>query len=405
MQGVYGPPALSLHTMFSRKLAVLTVCALGICSTLFGQGYNSKGGSHRGYNSPYTQQEQQASAWSGSGIALGPKVFATNNHVVDGATHLYVYFPDTKSKYTAQTICVDSENDLALVRITDSGFKGFPEIRYGFKKAAEDVGTSVFVLGYPRVDTMGEEVKLTTGVLSSRSGYQGNQAQYQMSAAVQPGNSGGPLFNDSGELIGIVSAKHTDGAENVSYAVKLSYLSDLVSRSGESINLSRKSQISSEKLSEQCKVVIPCTVMVLADNARESGSPRTGSRTYGTSGRYPIHVNAPDIQQANVDNVAIVGIEIAENGTAVYMTIANPTQQGYWYNISKDTYLLDKATGKKYTLKASDNCEIAPKRSDLPAGYQTDIVLYFPALPATVSSIDLCEPTNSGWQFKGILLQ
>ena len=391
--------------MRSRRLSLLMVFAIGICSPTFGQGYNSKGGSHRGYNSPYTQQEQQASAWSGSGIALGPKVFATNNHVVNGATHLYVYFPDTKSKYAAQTICVDSENDLALVRITDSRFNGFPEIRYGFKKAAEDVGTSVFVLGYPRVDTMGEEVKLTTGVLSSRSGYQGNPSQYQMSAAVQPGNSGGPLFNDSGELIGIVSAKHSDGAENVSYAVKLSYLEDLVSRSGENITLSRSSQISSIKLSEQCKVVIPCTVMVLADNSRESSTPRTGSRTFGTSGRYPIHVNAPDIQQSNVDNVTIVGIEIAENGTAIYMTIANPSKQGFWYNISKDTYLLDKATGKKYTLKATDNCEIAPKRSSIPAGYQTDLVLYFPTLPASVASLDFCDPTDAGWQIKGIQIK
>lgn len=141
----------------------------------FAQGYNSKGGSHRGHQTPYTQQERQPSHWSGSGIALGSKVLATNNHVVDGATHLYVYFPETKAKYKAKTITVDSINDLALVRIVDSEFKGFPTIKYGFKKDLEDVGTEVFVLGYPRVDTMGEEVKLTTGVVSSRSGFQGNK--------------------------------------------------------------------------------------------------------------------------------------------------------------------------------------------------------------------------------------
>lgn len=250
----------------------------------FGQGYNSKGGSHRGYQTPYTQQEQQPSYWSGSGIALGPKVFATNNHVVDGATHLYVYFSESKSKYKAETITVDATNDLALVRITDPNFKGFPAIKYGFKKSLEDVGTEVFVLGYPRVDTMGEEVKLTTGVVSSRSGFQGNQSQYQVSAPVQPGNSGGPLFNDNGELIGIISAKHTDGAENVSYAVKLSYLNDLIMRSGESISLNKSSQIFSQKLSEKCKAVIPCTVMVVADN--ESDCHTRHSSTVGSSERY-----------------------------------------------------------------------------------------------------------------------
>lgn len=384
-----------------RLLSITILTLLPILS--FAQGYNSKGGSHRGYKTPYTQQEQQPSHWSGSGIALNAKVFATNNHVVDGATHLYVYFPETKAKYKAETITVDATNDLALVRITDPDFKGFPAIKYGFKKSLEDVGTDVFVLGFPRVDTMGEEVKLTTGVVSSRSGFQGNQSQYQVSAPVQPGNSGGPLFNDNGELIGIVSAKHTDGAENVSYAVKLSYLNDLIVKSGESISLTRSSQISSQKLSEKCKAVIPCTVMVVADNEREGQIRRSSS--YGTAGRYPIHVNMPQVQSASTEIAGIIGIEITDKSTALYMGIVNPGNQDTWYSINKGTYLIDKATGKKYTLKSAENCEIAPKRSALPAGYQTEFVLYFPSIPATVTSIDLCEPTDTGWKFTGIQVQ
>ena len=384
-----------------RLFLILATTLVPFCA--FAQGYNSKGGSHRGYQTPYTEQEQQPSAWSGSGIALGPKVFATNNHVVDGATHLYVYFPETKARFKAETITVDATNDLALVRISDPDFNGFPTIRYGFKKTPEDVGTEVFVLGYPRVDTMGEEVKLTTGVVSSRSGFQGNQSQYQVSAPVQPGNSGGPLFNENGELIGIISAKHTDGAENVSYAVKLSYLNDLIARSGERIDLNRSSQIAAQKLSEKCKAVIPCTVMVLADNEREGQAPRATS--YGTSGKYPLHINMPDVQRTNTDIAGIIGIEITESGTAFYMTVVNPTETNSWYNIDKGTYLLDRTTGKKYPLLRAENCEIAPRQSELPAGYQTDFVLYFPAIPATVTSLDLCEPTDTGWKFLGIQIQ
>ena len=367
------------------------------------QGYNSKGGSHRGYQTPYTQQEQQPSHWSGSGIALESKVFATNNHVVDGATHLYVYFPETKEKYVAKTIKTDPTNDLAIVRITDPNFKGFPTIQYGFKKALEDVGTDVFVLGYPRVDTMGEEVKLTTGVVSSRSGFQGNQSQYQVSAPVQPGNSGGPLFNDSGELIGIVSAKHTDGAENVSYAVKLSYLNDLIASSGESINLTKSSQIASQKLNEKCKAVIPCTVMVIADNEREGQSRRSAS--YGATGKYPIRINMPDLKEQNTETAGIIGLEIAENGTAVYLVVVNPYNQAISYSINKGTYITDNDTGKKYVLKGTDNIEIAPKKGSIPAGSQAEFVLYFPAIPATVTSIDLCEPSDAGWQFTGIQIR
>lgn len=385
-----------------RVLSITLLSLLPIIA--LAQGYNSKGGSHRGYQTPYTEQEQQPSHWSGSGIALGSKVFATNNHVVDGATHLFVYFPETKSRYKAETITVDATNDLALVRITDPQFKGFPPIQYGFKKSLEDVGTEVFVLGYPRVDTMGEEVKLTTGVVSSRSGFQGNQSQYQVSAPVQPGNSGGPLFNDSGELIGIVSAKHTDGAENVSYAVKLSYLNDLIVKSGESINLNKSSQIASQKLSEKCKVVIPCTVMVVADNEREGQATRR-SASYGATGKYPIRVNLPDLADQNTQTAGIIGIEIAEKGTAVYMTITNPYTRDIGYSIAKDAYIKDNATGKKYVLKGTDNIEVAPKKGELPAGYQTDFVLYFPPIPANVTSIDLCEPSDSGWKFLGIRIQ
>ncbi len=272
------------------------------------QGYNSKGGSHRGYQTPYTQQEQQPSYWSGSGIALGTNVFATNNHVVDGATHLYAYFPLHKAKYKAEIIAVDVANDLALVRISDTEFKGFPTVKYGFKKTLEDVGTNVFVLGYPRVETMGEEVKLTTGVVSSQSGFQGNQSQYQVSAPVQPGNSGGPLFNDNGELIGIVSAKHTDGAENVSYAVKLSYLEDLIVSSGENISLTNSSQIASQKLSEKCKVIIPCTVMVIADNEREGYTHQSSTDAF--SGSYTFQ--RQDQTMFMINNAYIEGQDCSE---------------------------------------------------------------------------------------------
>lgn len=379
----------------------------------FAQGYNSKEGSHRGYNSPYSQQQQQPTAWSGSGIALGPKIFATNNHVVEGASNLYVYFPETQKKYKAETITVDVTNDLAIVKVTDPSFAGFPSIKYGFKKEVEDVGMSVFVLGYPLIDTMGEEVKLTTGVVSSRSGFQGDKSQYQISAPVQPGNSGGPLFNERGELIGIVSAKHT-GADNVSYGVKLSYLSDLAVRAGVDVNLNKSTQIASMSLSEKCKAVIPCTIMVLANNeGRQASGSQTASRSTANtpspssvSGGYPIHCNMPAISRKGDTAVEIYAIEVTSNYTAVYMSWTNTQYNPGWYNIHKDTYIVDKNTGKKYPLMKTENCEIAPKKTNIAIYDTQEFVLYFPALPSNVSLIDLCEPsTSSSWKFYGIKIR
>ena len=71
------------------------------------------------------------------------------------------------------------------------------------------------------------EVKLTNGIVSSKSGYRGDVSTYQISAPVQPGNSGGPLFDSKGNVVGIVNAG-VPGAENVGYAIKTSYLKNLV---------------------------------------------------------------------------------------------------------------------------------------------------------------------------------
>ena len=66
---------------------------------------------------------------------------------------------------------------------------------------------------------MGDEVKLTNGIISSKTGFQGDVTTYQISVPLQAGNSGGPLFDSKGNVIGIVNAKHL-GTENVSYVVK-----------------------------------------------------------------------------------------------------------------------------------------------------------------------------------------
>lgn len=388
-----------------KRIAVVFIGTL-LSIMASAQGFNSKGGSHRGANTPYTAQETQASTWSGSGIALNKTVLATNNHVVDGATHLYVYFPESKEKFTAEVLCTDATNDLALVQIKDSGFKGFPDIQYGFKKDLEDVGTEVYVLGYPRVDTMGEEVKLTTGVVSSRSGFQGNQSQYQVSAPIQPGNSGGPLLNDNGELIGIVSAKHVDGAENVSYAVKLSYLNDLVTSSGiNGINFSKHSQIASQKLKDQCKAVIPCTVMVLADNASDSSTSGRQSGegiTFGVSGNYPLHVTMPIVDEQNSRSTRILAIELYSDTSSFFMTIINQSEEVATLNVSPNTYLRDSRTGTKYPLIDVQRIAVAPDTTTVPANSRITFTLVFKPVPADVPSLDLIEDVENGWRFYGI---
>ena len=196
------------------------------------------------------------SEWSGSGFALNNSYLVTNYHVIENAKSIVVkgIKGDFNNTYSAEVVTTDKYNDLALLKINDSLFTGFGTIPYKIKTNTSEVGEDVFVLGYPLTNTMGDEIKLTTGVISSKTGFQGDVSLYQISAPVQPGNSGGPLFDSKGNLIGIVNSKHT-GAESVGYAIKASYLSNLVESSVSSSILPSNNTISSQPLTGKVKEV------------------------------------------------------------------------------------------------------------------------------------------------------
>ena len=200
---------------------------------------------------------QSIEKWSGSCFAIGNKLVATNYHVIDNAEKITITGVNGRKgiSYEAEVVLKDPVSDLAVLNITDNRFEGF-SIKYGFKDSVSDVGTSIFVLGYPLTSTMGEDLKLTTGVISSKTGFQSDVSQYQISAPIQPGNSGGPLFDEKGNIIGIVSAKHL-GAENVGYAIKLGYLKNLLDTYHEPTPLKYKNSISPLSLPEKIKLISP----------------------------------------------------------------------------------------------------------------------------------------------------
>lgn len=220
-------------------------------NSLSGNNNVASGGGNTNYFDPPFDAR-----WTGSGFALNRGYIATNHHVIDGAHNIKVYGVKGNFNvgYNAQVVLSDAHNDLAVIKINDSRFTSFGTIPYRVKTAMAEVGEEVFVLGYPMTSTMGEEIKLTTGVVSSRSGFQGDLSLYQTTAPIQPGNSGGPLFDNSGNLIGIVNAKHK-GAENVGYAIKASYLSNLIQSGSMSGLLPQTNSISGQSLSGKVKSV------------------------------------------------------------------------------------------------------------------------------------------------------
>jgi S1-C subfamily serine protease len=190
---------------------------------------------------------------SGSGFAISKDGhIATCNHVIEDARKIQIRGVNGNfgKVFDAKIVVTDKENDLAILKIDNTQLAQIP---YSLAPTLQDVGEDIFVLGYPQTQHLGEELKLTNGIISSRSGYRGDMTTYQISAQVLPGNSGCPLFNHNGNVIGVVSAKYIE--PNVSYAVKLSYLKTLIEKSGIRQAQEVSNSLTNKSLSEKVKSI------------------------------------------------------------------------------------------------------------------------------------------------------
>ena len=192
---------------------------------------------------PSSPSDNNSTDWAGSGSGFfisRTGHIATNYHVVDGMTKFQVEYYQEGKKYSfpAKIIATDPNNDMAIIRIDHKDFTTIPEIPYKFATKTKEVGTDVFTLGYPLTFIMGEEIKYTRGEISAKSGFQGDIRTYQISVPITNGNSGGPLFDYDGNIVGITSSGlRKDIADNVNYAIKAIYLQTLIDACQENIEL------------------------------------------------------------------------------------------------------------------------------------------------------------------------
>lgn len=204
---------------------------------------------------------------SGSAVALGGRYFATNSHVINDAKHEIAVtgiHGDLTVYYEAKVVAEDKINDVAVIKVVDNRFEGYSSVPFGFQTELEEVGSDIFVMGYPDIWTMGTEVKVTTGTISARTGYSGEASCYQMQAPIHGGNSGGPVFDEDGNLIGLTVASHTE-AQNANYAVKLSYLKSLAETCNEEIPFRAKNTLSNLTRQEKIKALRPYVVLIKVD--------------------------------------------------------------------------------------------------------------------------------------------
>lgn len=156
--------------------------------------------------------------FGGTGFLIDGKGYlATSAHVVEDASRIFVQ--DAKgSDYRAEVVLRDNTKDLAILKITDEDYKSVGILPYGISRSNTELAEPIFTLGYPK-----DEIVYGEGYLSSKTGLKGDTLAYQVSLSANPGNSGGPLLNRRGEVIGILNARQTK-AEGVVFAVKSRHL-------------------------------------------------------------------------------------------------------------------------------------------------------------------------------------
>lgn len=166
-------------------------------------------------------------------IAAGYAV--TNHHVVNGK-HEVTLVNRSGNEITANVIASDKKHDIAFLRVNnpDDLPPALP-----FTQRNPSLGTSVFTIGYPRIDIMGKTPKLSQGIISGVNGLRDDPNSYQISVPIQPGNSGGPLLNMHGEVVGMITAMlgsvtgengEAQPIPNINYAVKIDIIRQFLSQ-------------------------------------------------------------------------------------------------------------------------------------------------------------------------------
>lgn len=198
---------------------------------------------------------------SGSAFLVDGKGYlVTNAHVLKNANGIIV-LNNKGAEFKAIIVKIDESKDIAILKIVDKDFKFLGTLPYGIRKSSTDIAEPIFTLGYPR-----NEIVYGEGYLSAKTGFNGDTLSCQIAVAANPGNSGGPVFNKNGEVIGILSTKETK-ADGVVFAIQSKYIIETVNQlkkddSTIELKLPSKSSVKGMGASEQVKKIQDYVYMV-----------------------------------------------------------------------------------------------------------------------------------------------
>lgn len=200
----------------------------------------------------------------GTGFLLdGQGYLVTNAHIIRNSRNIAV-INNKGEEFNAIVVKTDNARDLAILKIEDKNYKAIASLPYGISKTGSDVAEPIYTLGYPRNDIVYSE-----GYLSARTGFNGDTLSCQLGIAANRGNSGGPVFNHNGEVIGIISTKETE-AEGVAFAIQSKYIYEAIDElkkdtTYQSLKLPVKSSVRGMNKQDQVKKILDYVFMVKGD--------------------------------------------------------------------------------------------------------------------------------------------
>ena len=163
-----------------------------------------------------SDNSQQAGS-SGTAFFINKEGYLlTNNHVIDGCSLSNITYKN--KDYESKIIAKDKNLDLALLKAEIN-----PNLFFSFSKDAPKKLSKIYVAGYPFGKGLSDDLKISSGIISSLKGLNDNSNEIQIDAPINPGNSGGPIINENGDLIAIaVSGLAKDQTEGINFGIKSS---------------------------------------------------------------------------------------------------------------------------------------------------------------------------------------
>lgn len=170
-----------------------------------------------------TPTPQLEARYTGTGFALtNDGYLVTSYHVISGADSVYIQNRNG-DYYKTHIVAFNEATDVVVLKVEDKKFKfGKQEIPYTIAKNKKKLGTRVFTLGFPQ-----DEIVYNEGYISAKNGYGGDSSQYRLDIPAGPGQSGAPVADASGNIIGIITGKESE-SEGTTYAVASEAIIDLL---------------------------------------------------------------------------------------------------------------------------------------------------------------------------------